>query len=42
MADVPIEKSFEDRILADIDKTGFPLELRVSQRFIEAGLAVVP
>jgi hypothetical protein len=40
MADAPVPKSLEDRILLDIERTGFPLELRVSKRFIEAGYHV--
>lgn len=39
MADAEKE-SLESRVLKDIEKTGFPLELRVSNRFIEAGYYV--
>ncbi len=36
MAEESTEKTLESKILADIAKTGFPLELRLSDRFVQA------
>jgi len=36
MAEDSAKQSLESKVLADISKTGFPLELRMSNRFVEA------